>query len=150
MSEGKGWKSPAAIIGLATVLVAAVGVYISKIGTNLQLEQQTHQVQVDVRAEAETQKKQVDIQNRISELNRQLQESMKQVQDSEDKIQKTYRQIQEFDEKQNDASASDADKAEDHKSYLIFRENLEIFSKAKREHAARVEELQKEINNLTK
>lgn len=79
-----------------------------------------------------------------------MKNSEDQVRDFESKIQETYRQIQEFDEKQNNASASEADRAEDHKSYLIVRENLEIFSNSKKQAEARVDELRKEINDLTK
>lgn len=150
MSEGKSWKTPAAVIGIITVLLTAAGVYISKRGSDHEIQKQDYQRQVDEVNKAEQDKKKEEIQNRITELNKQLKVSEDQVQDFEAKIQKTYRLIQEFDEKQNNLSASEADRAEDHKSYLIERENLEIFSNSKKQSEARVNELRKEINDLTK
>jgi uncharacterized protein HemX len=150
MSEGKSWKTPAAIIGIITVLLTAAGVYISKRGSDLEIHKQDYQQQVDETNKAEQDKKNEEKQNRITELNRQLKASEDQVLDFEAKIQQTYKQIQEYDEKQNNLSASEADRAEDHKSYLIVKQNLDIFSNSKKQAEARVDELRKEINDLTK
>ncbi|MDB5013644.1 MAG: hypothetical protein JWQ25_1846 [Daejeonella sp.] len=150
MSEGTSWKTPAAVIGIITVLLTAAGVYISKRGSDHEIQKQEYQQQVDEVNKAEQYKRDEEIQNRKTELNRQLKASEDQVRELEAKIKETYRLIQEFDEKQNNLSASEADRAEDHKSYLIERENLEMFSNSKRQTQARLDELRKEINDLTK
>lgn len=150
MSEAKSWKTPAAVIGIITVLLTAAGVYLSKRGSDLEINKQVYQQQVDETNRTDQNKKNEEKQNRITDLNSQLKTSEAQVQDFEAKIQQTYRQIQEYGEKQDNLSASEADRAEDHKSYLIVKENLEIFSNSKKQAEARVEELRKEINDLTK
>jgi uncharacterized protein HemX len=150
MSEGKSWKTPAAVIGIITVVITAIGVYISKKGSDLEKQKQDYQKEVNEADRLNQDKKNEERQTRIADLDRQLKEAENQVQDFEAKIQQTYRQIQDYDFKQNNPSASESDRAEDHKSYLIVRENLDIFSKSKKQSEERVDELRKEINELTK
>lgn len=47
MSEGKSWKTPTTVIGIITVLLTAAGVYISKRGSDLEIQKQYHQQQID-------------------------------------------------------------------------------------------------------
>lgn len=130
------------MIGIITVLLTAMGVYISKKGSDLDKQKQEYQQHVD-----ETNR--VERQNRLAELNRQLKEADKHVQDFDAKIQQTYRQIQDYDFKQNDPQENKPARVADHQSYLYARETLDIFSKSKKQYEAQVDELQKEIDNLT-
>jgi uncharacterized protein HemX len=150
MSEGNSWKTPATVIGIIALLLTAAGVYISKQGSDRETEKQQYDRGKDERDRLGEDRRDEEKQNRIAELNNQLKQAEGLVQESETAIQTTYRQIQKYDFKRNDPSASDYDRAEDNKEYLIFRENLNIFSKQKQQRETRVDELRKEINDLIK
>jgi hypothetical protein len=150
MSEGNSWKTPAAVIGIITVILTAIGLYNSKKGSDLERIKQENQIRKDQTDQLDQDKKNDEIQSRIAELKRQLKVAQDQVQNFDGQIKQTYRQIQDYDSKQNDASASAADRAADHQSYLIVRENLQIFTNSKNQNQAQVDELQKEIDQLLK
>ena len=150
MSEDKSWRTPATVIGIITVLLTTIGVYISKRGSDLEIQKQEYKKNIDDLNRLEQNKKNDERQNRIAELNKQLKEAENQVQVFEAKIQQTYKQIQDYDFKQKDPEENEPARVADHQSYLYARENLEIFSKSKKQYEAQVDELQNEIDNLTK
>ena len=145
MSES--WKAPAAIIGIVTVLLTAAGIYISKQGSD---SDRQHKQQVDEAQRIRQEEKEKEVKTRIDQLNGQLKQAEDQVQDFENKIQTTYRQIQDYDFKRKDPASNDPARAADNESYLIANQNLEIFSRSKKEAEDRRDALRREINELTK
>jgi hypothetical protein len=150
MSESKSWRTPATIIGMIALFLTAAGVYINNKTSDLEVKKLEYQRNADETDRLNQDQKNGEIQNRIAALNSQLQEAQNQIQNFEDKIQKTYRQIQDYDFKQNDPEANEPSREASRQSYLIARENLEIFSNSKRQYEEQVKELRKEINGLIK